>query len=133
MSDKRYHVWAFRRHRACYDCGAVEQIEVEPNASAVQLAEDEFNAFLKGAHSGRHDDYVFLYRCLDDNALTPKILELVELGRTEIEQEKERERKRAEKAAEKAAKAQDLTAKKQVEELKKQKKLYAELKAKFEK
>ena len=130
--DARYLVWSFRRHHSCYDCGSTERIEAEPNASAVQLNEEEFDAFMRAVSHYRSSEYVYLYRKVGDNALPETITRLVELGRVEIEQEKERARIRAEKAAEKAAKSQSAAAKKQIEELKKQKKLYEELKAKFE-
>ena len=132
MSDDRYLVWAFRHNQSCYDCGSTERIEAEPNASAVQLNEEDFSAFLRAANNIRSSEFVYLYRKQGDNAMPETIMKLVELGRVELEQEKERTRIRAEKAAEKAAKSQSAAAKKEIEERKKKKKLYEQLKAEFE-
>lgn len=133
MSDERYYVWAFRRHQGCYDCGATEQIEAESNASAVELSEDDFNAFLKGAAALRYNsEHVFLYRKSGDNALTPKIMELVERGNVELAEQRKREALRKEKAAAKAEKAKDASVRRAEKEAKEKRKLYEQLKAEFE-
>ena len=134
MSDTKYYVWAFRRSQECYDCGAIEKIDAEPNASAVELTAEQFDAFLIGAGTLRwNSEYAFLYRRVDDAALTPRIMELVERGMVEVEEKKKREEAKKQKAAEKAARASELASKKAAKEAEQERKLYAKLKEKFEK
>lgn len=133
MSENRYHVWAFRRINACYDCGQLDKIEAEPNASAVELTESEFNAFQHGVQSQSRygSEYIYLYRQIGDISLAPKIMELVKLGEAELADKARREEEKKRKAVARAAKAKDAAAKKAEKEAKEKRKLYEQLKAEF--
>jgi len=130
-----YHVWAFRRFNHCYDCGQLDKIEAEPNAAAVQLTEQEFNAFQHGvnAQSRYSTEYVYLYRQVGDNSLTPKIMELVKIGEEVLQEKVKRDEEKRRKAAARAEKAKDAATKKAEKEAKEKRKLYEQLKAEFEK
>lgn len=132
-----YHVWAFRKHQDCYDCGSVEKIDVELNTSAVAMDEETFHTFLKGVQREGTYSYVYLYRRTDDNALQDHVKNVIESGRSIIEEEKKRVEEQKRKEVEKAARAKESAAKKAAKEAEKvaeqERMLYEKLKEKFEK
>lgn len=136
MSDDRYLVWAFRKHQGCYECSASERIEVEPYASGVELTQEEFDALMRWTR-GRSGEHVFLWRRVGENTMHDTIKMYINWGREMLENERQRDEEKKRKAAEKAARAKENAAKKAAKEAAKaeerERKLYEELKGKYEK
>jgi hypothetical protein len=133
MEQGKFKVWSFKIVHNCYDCGSDSSTMFEFPMESMELTSEEFDLFVEGVRSNKgRSNMVYLYRApyVDD---VSTIRSMIESGH---ELRKQRAEKQAQGAAKKAARELKIAKEKQQEAqkvLEKEKKLYEELRSKFEK
>ena len=124
--EVRYTVWSFKEITGCYDCGNDSSTMYEFPCESVELSEDEFNLFSRAVKDNRGcNGFRYLYKSnqLDE---IPTVQSMVEEGRKLVENEERKLKMRSDRVV----KQQQLAEKKKVD---KEKRIFEQLKQKFEK